>query len=146
MKLLATLLFVLLSPGILLTIPPIGKKILMSGKTSFIAVLVHAVIFYFLLKYRYSIPFLRTIEGFGAARSEPTTGSGSQIRGPGMPCSSSEPCTSPAICENSVCQVKNLEKDKACGDYQFCKSGLTCKPVTKIDKNGVSTTNNLCST
>ena len=48
MLLLATLLFILLSPGILLTLPPVGKTIFMSGKTSFIAVLVHAVVFYIL--------------------------------------------------------------------------------------------------
>lgn len=43
--LLAVLLFVVLSPGVLLTIPPVGKKIFMSGKTSVIAILVHAAIF-----------------------------------------------------------------------------------------------------
>ena len=45
------LLFVLLSPGILLTIPPVGKKIVNSGQTSLIAVVVHAVIFAVLLSY-----------------------------------------------------------------------------------------------
>ena len=44
-------LFVLLSPGILLTIPPVGKKVFMSGQTSLIAVVVHAVIFAILLYY-----------------------------------------------------------------------------------------------
>lgn len=43
--LLPTLLFVLLSPGVLLTLPPKGKGIYMSGQTSLIAVLVHAVVF-----------------------------------------------------------------------------------------------------
>lgn len=43
--LLPTLLFVLLSPGVLLTLPPKGKGIWMSGQTSLIAVLVHAVVF-----------------------------------------------------------------------------------------------------
>lgn len=41
----AVILFVLLSPGLLLTIPPVGKKIFMSGQTSIIAILVHAVVF-----------------------------------------------------------------------------------------------------
>ena len=40
-----TLLFILLSPGFLLTIPPVGKNIFMSGQTSISAVLVHALIF-----------------------------------------------------------------------------------------------------
>lgn len=42
---LPTLLFVLLSPGVLLTLPPKGKGVWMSGQTSLIAVLVHAVVF-----------------------------------------------------------------------------------------------------
>ncbi len=63
MILTATLLFVLLSPGVLLTLPPIGK-VFMSGKTSLVAVLVHAVVFYLLLSYRRSIPVLGSLEGF----------------------------------------------------------------------------------
>lgn len=42
---LPTLLFVLLSPGVLLTLPPKGKGVWMSGQTSLVAVLVHAVVF-----------------------------------------------------------------------------------------------------
>lgn len=65
MLLLATVLFVLLSPGILLTLPPIGGKLLMSGKTSVMAVLVHAVVFYVLLSMRRQIPVVNMIfEGF----------------------------------------------------------------------------------
>jgi hypothetical protein len=40
-----TLLFILLSPGFLLTIPPVGKTIFISGQTSISAILVHALIF-----------------------------------------------------------------------------------------------------
>jgi hypothetical protein len=40
-----TLLFILLSPGFLLTIPPMNKGILMSGQTSVTSILVHALIF-----------------------------------------------------------------------------------------------------
>ena len=58
------LLFVLLSPGLLLTLPPVGKGIFMSGKTSVVAVLVHAVVFAVLLKYKSSIPVLNHLEGF----------------------------------------------------------------------------------
>jgi hypothetical protein len=65
MLLAATILFILLSPGVLLTLPPIGNKIFMSGKTSLIAVLVHAVVFYVLLSMRRQIPVLNVfIEGF----------------------------------------------------------------------------------
>lgn len=45
------LLFVLLSPGLLLTLPAEGKKIWMSGRTSVLAVLVHALIFAAVLMY-----------------------------------------------------------------------------------------------
>jgi hypothetical protein len=72
MLLVATLLFVLLSPGVLLTLPPVGSKIFMSGKTSLIAVLVHAVVFYVLLCYRRSLPFLSSIEGFEGQGEEGT--------------------------------------------------------------------------
>lgn len=39
------ILFILLSPGVLLTIPPVGKKLFMSGETSPLAVLVHSLVF-----------------------------------------------------------------------------------------------------
>jgi hypothetical protein len=42
---LPTLLFVLLSPGVLLTLPPLGKGVFMSRQTSLLAVAVHAVVF-----------------------------------------------------------------------------------------------------
>jgi hypothetical protein len=67
MLLLATVLFVLLSPGVLLTLPPVAGKIFMSGKTSLVAVLVHAVVFYLLLSMRRQIPVINVIfEGFEA--------------------------------------------------------------------------------
>jgi hypothetical protein len=46
---LAALLFILLSPGVLLTLPAGSKGVFMSGQTSLLAVLVHAVVFYFAL-------------------------------------------------------------------------------------------------
>jgi hypothetical protein len=49
------ILFVLLSPGILLTLPPVGKNIVMSGQTSIMAVVVHAVIFAVALRYLKSV-------------------------------------------------------------------------------------------
>ncbi len=39
------ILFVLLSPGLLLTIPPLSRGLLMSGETSTLAIIVHAVVF-----------------------------------------------------------------------------------------------------
>jgi hypothetical protein len=52
----AVVLFVLLSPGLLLTLPPVGKKVFMSGQTSYASVFAHALVFYFVLSYRDSIP------------------------------------------------------------------------------------------
>ncbi len=54
----AILLFILLSPGFLLSIPAVGGKYLMTGKTSVTAVLVHAVVFglaLYILKNYYGI-------------------------------------------------------------------------------------------
>lgn len=48
-----TLLFIILSPGLLLTIPPQDKGLFMSGQTSVISILVHSVVFavlFFLLR------------------------------------------------------------------------------------------------
>ena len=39
------LLFFILSPGVLLTIPPCSKGLFMSGQTSILAAAVHAVVF-----------------------------------------------------------------------------------------------------
>ena len=38
-------LFIVLSPGMVLTLPPVGKNIFFSGLTSNTAVVVHAVVF-----------------------------------------------------------------------------------------------------
>lgn len=64
MHLTAVVLFILLSPGLLLTLPPVGGKVWMSGKMSVAAVFVHAVVFFVLLSYRRSIPLLNQLEGF----------------------------------------------------------------------------------
>jgi hypothetical protein len=57
-------LFILLSPGLLLTLPPVGKKIFMSCQTSTAAVLVHALVFAFALYYLPYIPVLNRLDGF----------------------------------------------------------------------------------
>lgn len=61
-------LFIFLSPGLLVTLPPVGKKIFMSGQTSVTAVLVHAAIFaaavYGLWQYKNTMS-PHTAEGFG---------------------------------------------------------------------------------
>ena len=59
-----TLLFLLLSPGFILTIPPVGNSLFMTCKTSVIAVLIHATIFAVILYYSALIPILNRLEGF----------------------------------------------------------------------------------
>ena len=58
------ILFVLLQPGLLLTLPPVGKQVFMSGKTSVTAIVVHALIFAAIIYFKSSIPILRDIQGF----------------------------------------------------------------------------------
>ncbi len=55
------LLFFLLSPGVLLTIPPAGRGLFMSGQTSILAAFVHALVFAFVLAYKRRIPVLREL-------------------------------------------------------------------------------------
>jgi len=57
-------LFILLSPGLLLTLPPVGKKIFRSCQTSTAAVFVHALVFALALYYLPYIPVLNRLDGF----------------------------------------------------------------------------------
>ncbi len=58
------LLFLLLSPGVLLTLPPGSRGIFMSGQTSLVAALVHAFVFAFVLANKRSIPVVRELVAF----------------------------------------------------------------------------------
>ena len=69
--LILTLLFIVLSPGVLLTIPPVGRQIFMSGKTTLMAVLVHAALFYAILWC-----FSDSFEGFKACPETTNKASG----------------------------------------------------------------------
>lgn len=72
-------LFILLSPGLLLTLPPVGKKIFMSCQTSTVAVFVHALVFAFALYNLPYIPVLNSLDGFqNANRSNATKSGGSR--------------------------------------------------------------------
>ncbi len=70
MYIVLAVLFVLLSPGILLTIPPVGKKIWMSGETSITSAVVHAIIFVGILYLLESYGFL---EGFASKKKKVKT-------------------------------------------------------------------------
>jgi hypothetical protein len=55
------LLFILLTPGVILTIPPGSKGIFFSGQTSIDAVVTAAVVFAALIYYKKQIPVFREI-------------------------------------------------------------------------------------
>ena len=75
----ATLLFIILSPGFLLTIPPVGK-LFMSYKTSLFAILIHSLVFAIALLYFNKIEAFVPKRGSVPARStfsklnDPTAG------------------------------------------------------------------------
>jgi hypothetical protein len=54
-------LFIILSPGVLLTIPPGTGGPFLSGQTSFAAVAVHALVFAAVVYNRNNIPVLRDL-------------------------------------------------------------------------------------
>jgi hypothetical protein len=66
-----TLLFVVLSPGVLLTIPPCSKGLFMSRQTSLLAVAVHAAVFY--LVATYVLPELTSRQMIGSEGFSKTT-------------------------------------------------------------------------
>lgn len=105
-----TLLFVILSPGVLLTLPPVGSKILMSEKTSLMAVFVHAVVFYLV-----GCLLLPRLEGFS---NTPTNAAG----GPAAPAPASG-----ASCEGNLlgegCLCNPLSSVKIC---DTSKGNLNC--------------------
>ncbi len=64
-----TLLFIVLSPGLLLTIPAMGRGMFMSRQTSVMAILVHAVVFYLLAYFLRSYGYVY-LEGFTAEKKK----------------------------------------------------------------------------
>lgn len=163
MFLLATILFIVLSPGVLLTLPPVGKVIFMSRKTSLIAVLVHAVVFYFILRWRKSLPLVNSIEGFGQASGQKGVGASCQAdsecktnscknqktitnsRGrtftiPGN-CKRNPPLNDGESCNNNFdCESERCDLGKKCrGNRQTndsCTTNVNCA-LGNICKNGV---------
>uniref|UniRef100_A0A6C0BBB3 Uncharacterized protein n=1 Tax=viral metagenome TaxID=1070528 RepID=A0A6C0BBB3_9ZZZZ len=84
---LAALLFIVLSPGVLLTLPAGSKGVFMSGQTSLLAVLVHAVVFYFALPVVHRL--VAGYEGFNGSAT--VCGSGTMM------------CSKPGSANNGKC-------------------------------------------
>ncbi len=82
-------LFFVLSPGVLLTLPPVGKKIWMSGQTSITSALVHAIVFVGILYLIQSNT--NVMEGFSTKGKPPTP----PTPPPSIPCIS---CRSDITC------------------------------------------------
>ena len=105
------ILFFVLSPGVLLTLPPVGKKIWMSGQTSITSALVHAIVFVGIL---YLIQQNTDVmEGFGSCNLDKDCGEGYVCLnskcvevpgGPGSKCSQPFDCNYPYNCVNGICQ------------------------------------------
>ena len=104
------ILFFVLSPGVLLTLPPVGKKIWMSGQTSITSALVHAFVFVGIL---YLIQKnTKWVEGFATSICDPKCGNGFvcqdgkcvQIRGPGFKCKRTWDCDDQYDCVDGKCQ------------------------------------------
>lgn len=113
----ATLFFVLLAPGVLLTLPPKSKGIFMSGQTSMLAVLVHAVVFYVVLKYL--LPMVG-VEGFEDAPK----------------CNNDRDCIG-GSCVNGVCVPPKegfQTHGSACKSDKDCGKGLKCNKGKCADK------------
>ena len=93
---LLTLLFVLLSPGVLLTLPPGRRGVFMSGQTSMAAVLVHALVFF--LVATYVLPIVRNaLEGFTDTMD---------MQENNTPCTDGHECKS-GNCENGLCAERS---------------------------------------
>ena len=75
MLVLTVLLFILLQPGVLVTLPPVGKQIFMSGKTSFTAIIVHTLVFAVALYALKSVS-----EKFGDAKSSKSVDVGAILK------------------------------------------------------------------
>jgi len=94
------LFFFLLSPGVLLTLPPGNRGVWMSRQTSVAAAAVHALVF--VLALIYVVPFLRRLglplEGFQNAEK---AAAGSKKEG--EDCKDGTDCMQGLTCENMKC-------------------------------------------
>ncbi len=108
---LATLLFVVLSPGLLLTLPPGSKGVLFSRQTSLLAVLVHAVVFYLALIY-----ILPYFEGF----QDMTETKAAEVSAE----AAAEAAANPELAGIPEAGTNTCQKDEDCIAIQTCQNGV----------------------
>jgi hypothetical protein len=107
--LVAGLLFFILSPGVLLTIPPCSKGLFASGQTSIAAAAVHAVVFVAVSYLLMSIgeKFVNTPGGPPGRSFTPPGRSSGPPSGPANQCFGNGPCRTMrgenGTCKNSMC-------------------------------------------
>jgi ascorbate-specific PTS system EIIC-type component UlaA len=102
MYLLCGLLFFLLSPGVLLTIPPGSKGLFVSGQTSILAAAVHAVVFVVVscILWNYVIhPSLNN----GVYVPKPPSVFVNRCNGGITPCNNNLDCRQGSFCVNGSC-------------------------------------------
>lgn len=109
MYLLLALLFFLLSPGVILTLPPVGGagKIFFSGKTSIAAAAVHALVFVVVLCFLKS--YVRTVkESFEDSCSGAARGASCAV---GLNNSGTYATYNPSLCSSGQClAVGNMKQ------------------------------------
>lgn len=126
--LVAGLLFFILSPGVLLTIPPCSKGLFMSNQTSIAAAAVHAVVFVAVSYLLMSIgeKFVNMPPGRPRGPPGPPSGSGGQCVGNGQ-CRTNSGGS--GFCHNGTCMsnqcVGNGQCQTANGQQGFCNNN-TC--------------------
>ena len=96
MMFLCAVLFFLLSPGVLLTLPPGSKGVWMSGQTSVAAAIVHALVF--VLALHFVKRYLRSMEGFAVVATGKSCKTGDVCRKTTGRVTSQTPCPSIKTC------------------------------------------------
>lgn len=122
-------LFIILSPGLLLTIPRIGKKMFMSGKTSVMAVAVHALIFGAILYFLFGM----RVEGFesaisGASQQCMSDCNGDSTNSHYTPTQKDKYCT--AMCNQLAYQQAYGFGTRGNSNYATIKTVTGCGPIS----------------
>jgi hypothetical protein len=129
-------LFFVLSPGILLTLPPVGKKVFLSGKTSLLAAAVHAVVFWLVIR---CLKWRGLLEGFQTSTSAETSSTpvAAVAASPtqAMPVLRDMPCHSDFSCESPNLSCAKVDKNRDIARNYRCKlkTGQPCSITAECE-------------